>query len=309
MKKHWDYLIARFGAYPVVWTLCGEVTLAYYSDLGASWPQYKDQFRTQWSEVARHIQQNDPFNRLLTVHPGPGIHDGQPPIYDMEALDMIMLQSGHKGFQTIPESYRFIKKYQQEYPKQPVIHGEVCFEGMFGSSLHDVQRFLFWSNVLLGTPGYSYGAEGIWQFNTESELFGASPSGSTWGNVPWNIAAQYEGSKQLGFGKKLLEKYDWWKLEKAPQFISEYVSDDNILNAPYCAASEKVILIYFTKTGFIKGRTFLKNLNPNESFSFYFFDPITGKEYPQEKLEPLNGNWTIPTPPIMQDWVLVIERK
>ena len=26
IKEHWDYIIARYGAYPVTWTLCGEAT-------------------------------------------------------------------------------------------------------------------------------------------------------------------------------------------------------------------------------------------------------------------------------------------
>ena len=30
MKKHWRYLIARWGAYPVVWCLAGEGTMPYY---------------------------------------------------------------------------------------------------------------------------------------------------------------------------------------------------------------------------------------------------------------------------------------
>lgn len=40
MKKHWRYLIARYGAYPVTWTLCGEATLACYPGLGDEWEKY-----------------------------------------------------------------------------------------------------------------------------------------------------------------------------------------------------------------------------------------------------------------------------
>ena len=81
VKQHWAYLMARYGAYPVVYTLSGETTLAYYTDLEDNWDYYKDQFRSQWSDVAQFIQENDPYNRLLTTHLGPGIHDGENPIY------------------------------------------------------------------------------------------------------------------------------------------------------------------------------------------------------------------------------------
>jgi len=30
MKRHWRYLVARWGAYPVVWCLAGEGTMPYY---------------------------------------------------------------------------------------------------------------------------------------------------------------------------------------------------------------------------------------------------------------------------------------
>ena len=30
MKKHWRNLVARYGAYPVVWCLAGEAAMPYY---------------------------------------------------------------------------------------------------------------------------------------------------------------------------------------------------------------------------------------------------------------------------------------
>ena len=34
IKKHWEYLIARYGVFPVVWFLAGEATMRYYLDPG-----------------------------------------------------------------------------------------------------------------------------------------------------------------------------------------------------------------------------------------------------------------------------------
>ena len=99
---------------------------------------------------------------------------------------------------------------------------------MKGSSWQDVQRLLFWSNVLQGTPGYSYGTEGIWQFNTEEEPFGASPTGETWGNVPWSVAMDYQGSAQLGRGAEWLRGLPWWKITPAPNRVSHPASPEDI---------------------------------------------------------------------------------
>ncbi len=307
VNSHWEYLIARYGAYPVVFTLSGETTLAYYTDLEKNWDYYKDQFRKKWSEVAAFIQNNDPYNRVLTTHPGPGIHDGKPPIYNMELLDMIMLQSGHKGFLTLPSSNQFIQDYRKRFPEIPIIHGEVCFEGMFGSSRDDVQRMLFWSNVLQGTPGFSYGVEGIWQFNTEKEPFGESPTGMTWGNVPWSEAMHYKGSSQLGMGAEFLRELQWWKIKPSPERLSYHAEIENYYD-PYAAEIGDDLLIYFTKVGYKPNKLKVLGLSPDSHYVFIYFDPITGKRYSEKTFESSeNGEWTIGTPPIMQDWVLLIQ--
>ncbi|MEY2878162.1 MAG: hypothetical protein RLZZ15_542, partial [Verrucomicrobiota bacterium] len=88
MKRHWRYLVARYGAFPVVWTLAGESTLTYYTAPVADRAALKASQVQGWSEVARYLRNVDPFARLLTVHPGP--NSGQlRPIADMALLDFV----------------------------------------------------------------------------------------------------------------------------------------------------------------------------------------------------------------------------
>ena len=51
MKRHWRNLVARYGAYPVIWIIGGE----------SGGPQ--------WTEVARYVQKIDPYRRPATMHP------------------------------------------------------------------------------------------------------------------------------------------------------------------------------------------------------------------------------------------------
>jgi len=306
VQKHWEYLMARYGAYPVTYTLSGETTLAYYTDLGDNWDHYKHEFRQKWSDVAQFIQENDPYDRLLTTHPGPGIHDGKNPIYEMQYLDMVMLQSGHRAFETVSKSNEFIKEYKQRFPDRPIIHGEVCFEGMFGSSRDDVQRLLFWSNVLQGLPGFSYGVEGIWQFNTPEQPFGPSPTGNVWGNVPWQTGMNYAGSKHLGQSAEFLRKLNWWELTPAPERVSYHADIKNIYD-PYASELGNGLLLYFTKAGFRNNQLKILDLKPEQPYQYIYFDPITGTEYPPVKITANEqGEWVVGTPPIMQDWALLI---
>lgn len=309
VQKHWDYLIARYGAYPVTWTLCGESTLAYYTDLAEHWDFYKDEFRRKWSEVAWHVQASDPFDRLLTVHPGPGIHDGKPPIYDMDALDFIMLQSGHEGYHTIPKAKEFVSRYMKEYPNQPIMHGEVCFEGMHGGgSGQKVQRILFWSDILSGTSGFCYGVEGIWQFNTKQQPFGLSPTGNNWGNVPWDVAAQYPGSTQLGIGKNILENFEWWKLEPNQDWVEQSGSDD-VFKTYVAGIGEDLRIAYLYRFVSRYRSVTISGLTQNTKYRAIYYDPITGDSYDQGiLLANSDGKIAAPPNPIMQDWVLVLEK-
>jgi len=307
MKLYYRYLIARYAAYPITWTLAGEVTLPYYDDTSnGEGNKFKAQQRKDWSEVGRYLQANEPYNRLVTVHPGPGIWDGKPPLDDMSVLDFIFLQSGHSGFHTLPRAIEQVKENLKLYSDKPVLHGEVCFEGMQGSSWEDIQRFLFWSNILSGTAGYSYGSEGIWQFNTKSQLFGASPAGNVWGNVTWDVCMNYSGSKQVGIGKKILEKVDWWKLESHPEWIES--KDTSNIFSYYCAGIEdKLHLIYLYQKPSKFNPYIVTHLKSNTIYNYQFIDPITGEFYPEKTLTTdSNGKWKVPLTPIMQDFVLKI---
>jgi hypothetical protein len=304
MKKHWNYLIARYGAYPVTWTLAGESTLAWYDDLSTRWEEEKAIFRDQWSQVAKYVKENDPYQHLLTVHPGPNSGDLMP-INEMQYIDMIMCQSGHDGYYTFPRSIDFIKKAQQLFPDRPVIHGEVCFEGMGGKSWHDVQRFLFWSNIMMGTPGFSYGAEGIWQFNTEEILFGPSPAGNVWGNVPWEEAYMYQGSKELGLGKKFLEGYDWWKLNPSQDRLESRGDDVGSLLFSAQIEEEHVFVYMFRKPA--PWRDYKVNgFMPCNTYDVTWFNPITGDIIHSELTAGDDGKISITQAPVMQDWILVI---
>src|SRR5205823_6389726 len=67
MKEHWRYLVARYGAWPVIWCVAGEANLPYYGVRG-----FPFESRSQvegWTEVSRYLREIDPFHRLLTIHP------------------------------------------------------------------------------------------------------------------------------------------------------------------------------------------------------------------------------------------------
>src|SRR5438874_4976302 len=70
---------------------------------------------------------------------------------------------------------------------------------------------MFWLCMTNGAAGHTYGANGIWQCNRRGEPHGKSPHGGDYGHIPWDDAMKLSGSRQVGLGKKLFEKYEWQK--------------------------------------------------------------------------------------------------
>src|SRR6201986_4204047 len=104
----------------------------------------------------------------------------------------------------------------------PVLIGEVCYEGIQEASRQEVQRYMFWSALLSGAGGHTYGANGIWQVNAPGNPYGLSPHGHSWGGPSWDIAAQLPGSAQVGLAKAILTRYSWWRLEPTPEKVASH---------------------------------------------------------------------------------------
>ncbi|AEE96403.1 DUF4038 domain-containing protein [Mahella australiensis] len=301
IKKHWRNLVARYGAYPVVWCLAGEYDMPYY--LSTDQKRDREAQRLGWKEIGTYLREVDPYHNPITVHPGsytrevPGFAD---------VFDFDMLQTGHSDDSIGNTVFRIHQSYQAE-PVMPVIDGEVAYEGIGGQCKEQVQRLMFWACVLNGAAGHTYGANGIWQVNTKEKPFGPSPHGMSWGDTPWEEAYKLPGSYQLALSKKLLERYKWWLFEPHPEWIEVNVSEEKREHNyyPYIAGiPQKVRIIYLP---FFYPVFKIKNLEKGVSYKVFLFNPISGDEIDCGIVRPEDGEWSLSRLPIFQDWVLVME--
>jgi hypothetical protein len=238
MLRHWRELIARWGAYQVVWCLVGEPSLAWYDDLAAD--EVVDALATAQTaaeglsemaallastvteqtrmvnEVARGVRELEPFGRLITIHSIPGVQPWEV-LDDDSLVDFWFLQTGHQGLDRVERAVNAVDEALARQPPRPVINGEPSYEGIAGSNWQDVQRFLFWSHLLSGAAGHSYGAHGIWGFNT------AEYPGFYSGLAPtWHVAADFPGSAQVGIGRRLLLDLPWHRFEPRPEWVEPH---------------------------------------------------------------------------------------
>jgi len=215
MQKHWRYLIARYGAWPVIWCAAGEGTMPYY--LSKTAKEDAAMQKHGWTEVVRSMRRTDPYRRMITVHPS---DTARHTVDDPSLLDFDMLQTGHSDRASIPNTLRLIRESRQAKPVMPAVVGEVCYEGILDTCFEEIQRYMVWASFLSGTAGHTYGANGIWQVNRPGQPYGASPHGGNWGNRPWNDAMTLPGSRQTGLAAQLLQGLPWTQFEPHPEWVS-----------------------------------------------------------------------------------------
>ncbi len=301
VKQHWRYLVARWGAYPVFWCLAGEGTMPYY--LSKTKEQDAETQKQGLTELARYVRTIDPHHHPITIHPS---SSARLCVTDPSLLDFDMLQTGHNDRQSVPNTIERVQASLAASPQMPVLIGEVCYEGIQEASRQEVQRFMFWSAILSGNGGHTYGANGIWQVNTPQQPYGLSPHGHSWGGPPWNVAAQLPGSGQLGMAKKLLMRYSWWKLEAKPEIVEPHWTKGDYWQ-PFAAKIPGEVAIAFCPA-FTKPAVF--HQLESGTHKAFFFNPANGNELPIGEITPdADGTWKVPEIPIFQDWVIVVERK
>ena len=264
--------------------------------------------KSGWTEVARYMRGMDPWHHPVTIHPTDHARDQ---VADDSLLDFDMLQTGHGGFDSIPGTIQNVCQEVARTPHMPVVNGEVCYEGIIEGSREEIQRFMFWACVLSGATGFTYGANGIWQLNRRDKPYGPSPWGGAWGNQPWEDAYQLPGSKHLGLGKSLLERYPWWRFESHNEWIEPHAQEGNY-RAPLAAGIPGELRVIYLPGpvwpwGGEKSQT-LQKLEAGVTYRARYVDPHTGDEYPLGDIRSADGKWKLPVTPITQDWLLILEK-
>jgi len=303
IKQHWRNLVARWGAYPVVWCLAGEGAMPYYLSADK-----EADVQTQvhgWIEVGRYIRTIDPFRNPLGLHSAPEISDL---VHEEQLLDVNLMQPGHGTPETLAIGVSLMQREYAHLPPMPALIAEVSYEGILHNSSAEVQRLAFWTAWLSGAAGHTYGANGLWQLNRREQPYGPSPHGASWGGPPWDEAAQLPGAVHLGRAKRLLERYPWWRFEPHPEWVDPCGSPDH-LEWPFAAGIPgEVRVIYMYGPNWSDTRLTVKALTAGAPYTAFFWDPRTGAEHPLGTiLAADDGTWAIPVQPEASDWVLVLE--
>jgi hypothetical protein len=240
------------------------------------------------------------MKRMITIHPSSTARDS---VEDPSVIEFDMLQTGHGDRTSIPNTVNRVTASRASEPAMPVLVGEVCYEGIMEASRQEVQRFMFWSSVLNGAAGHTYGANGLWQVNRRDKPFGPSPHGRNWGTTPWDEASRLPGSGMVAFGRKMLAKYPWWRFEPHPEWVDPHWTKENYMQ-PYAAGVPGQLRVIYLPPSWNPPK--IKGLEAGVQYRATYWDPASGKETPAGQAS--GETWQAPIQPTVGDWVLVLER-
>lgn len=277
-KRHYRNLVARYGAYPVIWVLGGET----------------DKSQGQWYEAGEYLRELDPFRRLLTNH-----SSHLRKAFDKHAIfDFDMSATGHRS-RAVDKVLSHLKNSYAYSPLKPFVSGESSYEEHMQMHPAYLQRYQFWALMLSGAAGHTYGAAGIWHMGTPETHGNWSAHGhQPYDLTTWREGMDFPGSAQLGRSKKLLETMPWQQFEPHPEWVGKDVYAAGIPG--------EIAVIYQPIRGAYKWNGITVNGLSAGDWSGYYFDPVSGRKY-DIGVHTIKGKWTSPNVPSPQDWVLVMQ--
>lgn len=307
MISHWRYLVARYGAWPVVWCLAGEGAMGYY--LSKNLQDEIRQLQEAWPDVTRAVHEADPWSRPVTLHCRRTSWDDTT---NPELLDFHMTQAGH--LPNAPKiAIELLAVGRDRYPDKVIINAEPPYEGHAGTNWSDVQRYSFWSSMLSGASGYTYGAAGVFQANDRDRPTGNRPDGGAFDHVFWDDAIHFDGARQIAKGHELLVSLGHHLFEVHPEWASVTLRSGHeaypMPLRPYSAGIPgKVRVIYLPLRWYHWNGPLVRDLEPGVRYKAAYLETDSLKRHEIGIVSgDANGEWTGPTLPHMYDWVLVME--
>lgn len=293
------YWVARYAAYPVMWTTAQESDKNFY---GAY-----DTANNPWRDIFNATHQYDPYQHPLTVHQENtgSVRAANSAFKDLPGYSWFAAQwapqtNGQLDFETV-------KDYWNNSSGRPALNYESFYENLWTNEFG--ARVQGWSAYLNGMYGQGYGAQDIWLYNStydenrDTVAYGITITPAM-KQVTWQASKDFSTATQLGtYMKSFFTSMDWSIL--TPRFDDTSWFENN--GSYYSVASDEndTYVAYFynptANTGTLKGLD-------NVPYHAKWFNPRTGTYTDIGDVTPSAGQWAIPAKPDSNDWALVVSK-
>lgn len=322
LARYWN---ARFGAYPVMWTLAQEVDNDFYSERGDQ--KWYDYTCNPWVTFAHFLHKHDCYSHPLSAHQentlytsitGAGVDLGRQPSgngVSAFASEEAAKRTGHNWWAvqwspslTATPSSATPRDYWNSERPAVNYEGRYCYLWTkdFGA------RAQGWISFLSGFCGYGYGAIDMWLYQSIYDIDNPSHDGKEEITVEdkavmWSEAVEFESAHQMSILKAFFQSFDWWNLAPVFQGDAGFNASKYVAYA-HARTSKGNNVLYFYSTGTATGS--LNGVKAGSRYKAAWFNPRTGN-YASQQVVCANEDGTMPLPakPDDLDWVLVIKVK
>ena len=327
------YWVARYSAYPVMWTLGQEVDDASnFSDEKALWQTYVDMCKIM-NEVDpyKHPTSAHQVNAMVITCKGgvftAGVDYGTSEFNpNSTAKTHITRQSKFYGVQghtwwasqwrpTVHMQYNFDipRDYWENGEGKPTIDYEARYHYLSASDFG--ARVQAWIPYLCGMYGHGYGARDMWYYGTTSYDQDANDgvgymTAAEKAERSWSYFIDAPISTELTYLRGFFEHVGWWKL--IPDFdngnaFQKVDGKEGFYVAAHDGNDVYVVYLY-NRTVDSAGK--LVNMDKKATYVAQWFDTRTGKYTLIGNIKAdENGEYDIPQKPVADDMVLLVTKK
>jgi hypothetical protein len=294
-RTYGQFVGQRYRDKPLIWILGGDQNIE------------SEEEREIVEAMAVGLDEGDGGVHLMTYHPrGPGRSSD----YFHRAcwLDFNMIQSSHGAHDH--DNGLFVEHDCALSPTKPTVDGEPRYEhipvGFYFRDAnrydrfdaYDVRQAAYWS-LLAGACGFTYGNNNVWQ------MWAPGRDPAIMACVPWYEALDHPGATQMGYVRRLFERYSFARLVPDASLVLDGPKSGGAKVRAARAEDGAFVLVYSPRgERFTIDKSALRARQVRE----IWYDPRYGCFYHVHTTD--NAGLQTYTPPTSgrgNDWVLVLE--
>ncbi len=317
------YWVARFGAYPVMYTLAQEVDNDFYylRDGSNSGNTVMNAENNPWKFVCEALYKYDPYKNPISAHQeGSYSYPISANSNSTSASNSAFRDvNGHtwwanqwKPVLNQSTNFSVAKDFWENGQGKPIVVYEGRYEGLWTNEYG--ARAQGWLAFLNGMYGHGYGAVDIWYYNSNYDIDtntvrdGITITVET-KKTPWSTSVDYAAGYQMGYMRTFFEKYQWWKLVPAFDDKKIFTSDTSYYSVAHIEKDLFIAYLYdnISKAGTKKTGT-LTGLDSSAEYTYQWFNPRTSTMSSPQNVTKTGSEFKIGERPTAEDWVLVVQK-
>lgn len=309
LEKLARYWVARYCAYPVLWTLGQECDDDFYFDRGDQ--KAFDADTNPWKKICDYIYKYDPYRSPMSAHQEYASMDA---IHGVNASrSSFRDRPGHSWYaaQWSPSlasllDFNIVRDFFNNGQGKPVVNYEGRYDYLW--TKHFGARVQGWTAFLNGMCGYGYGAADIWLYKSTYNADVTSDDGVNKitpedKSVFWNESVLFETAYQMGYMRSFFESIVWYRLTPRFDDSAWIIPKTDTLYSLATDGSDMYVCYFYNRSG---NTAELYGLQ-NAEYTLRRYNPRENTYTEAEIIIPDNGRYNLGDKPDKEDWIYILE--